>query len=92
MIKIIIIVITIVINIMFILVYVLVAGGSSETRRAPTLVSVNEVDALLELGAGHTLAVVNVLLGEGRLRQNHIPWDFFPKHTNTRIDRTSGQS
>ena len=49
-------------NIIFILVYVLIAGRSSEAGRAATLMSVNEVDALLELGASHPLAVVNVLL------------------------------
>ena len=59
---IIIIIVPIIRNIIFILVYVLIAGRSSEAGRAATLMSVNEVDALLELGASHPLAVVNVLL------------------------------
>ena len=59
---IIIIIFPIITNIIFILVYVLIAGRSSEAGRAATLMSVNEVDALLELGASHPLAVVNVLL------------------------------
>ena len=57
-----IIIVPIITNIIFILVYVLIAGRSSEAGRAATLMSVNEVDALLELGASHPLAVVNVLL------------------------------
>ena len=57
-----IIIVPIITNIIFILVYVLIAGRSSEARRAATLMSVNEVDALLELGASYTLAVVNVFL------------------------------
>ena len=59
---IIIIIVPIIRNIIFILVYVLIAGRSSEAGRAATLMSVNKVDALLELGASHPLAVVNVLL------------------------------
>ena len=50
------------VKIIYILVYVLVTGRSSETRRAATLMSVDEVDALLELRASDTLAVVNVFL------------------------------
>ena len=52
--------------IIFILVNILIAGGPFETRRTPTLMSINEVNTLLELRASHALAVVNVLLGKGR--------------------------
>ena len=86
------IIIIIIIIIIFILVNVLVAGGASKTRRAPTLMSVNEVDTLLELGASHTLAVVNVLLWEGQIEAKLCSLGkCVPKHTKTRIDDTSGQ-
>ena len=54
--------------------------------------SVNEVDTLLELGASHTLAVVNVLLWEGQIEAILCTLGkCVPKHTKTGIDDTSGQ-
>ena len=87
-----IIIVIIIIIIIFILVNVLVAGRASETRRTATLMIINEVDALLELGTSHSLAVVNVLLGEGQIEAKLCTLGkFVPKHTQKRIDKSSGQ-
>lgn len=49
----------------------MVAGRSSETGRTAAFISINKVDALLELGTSDSLAVVNVLLTVDALESAH---------------------